>query len=69
MQYIKATKKQCEDYNAKVMQGEKYEGTTSQWAEVQEIEGSFYIAKHPNYSTELEIVNKLPDYEPIHENN
>jgi hypothetical protein len=60
MQYIKATKKQCEAYNAEVTQVENYQGTTSQWANVKEIEGSFYIAKHPNYSTELEIVNELP---------
>ena len=60
MEYIKATKQQCEDYNAEVTQGENYQGSTSQWAEVQEIEGSFYIALHPNYSTELEIVNQLP---------
>lgn len=60
MQYIKATKKQCDDYNAEVTQGENYQSTTSQWAEVQEIKGSFYIALHPNYSTELEIINELP---------
>lgn len=60
MQYIKGTKEQCEAYNAEVTQGENYQGITSQWAKVQEIEGSFYIAKHPNYSNELEIVNQLP---------
>lgn len=60
MQYIKATKKQCEAYNQEVTQGENYQGSTSQWAEVQEIEGSFYIAVHPDYTTELETVNKLP---------
>lgn len=65
MQYIKATKQQCEDYNAEVTQSENYQGGTSRWAEVQEIENSFYIALHPDYPIELEIVNELPkqDYE------
>ena len=63
MQYIKATKKQCEAYNEEVKQGENYQSTTSQWAKVIEIQGNFYIAKHPKYSTELEIVKKLPQDE------
>jgi hypothetical protein len=63
MKYIKATKQQCEDYNAEVTQGENYQGGTSQWAKVQEVEGSFYIALHPNYTTELLTVNKLPKIE------
>lgn len=60
MQYIKATKQQCQAYNNEVTQGENYQGSTTQWAEVQEIEGSFYIAVHPNYTTELLTVNELP---------
>lgn len=60
MQYIKSTKEQCEAYNNEVTQGENYQGSTTQWAEVQEIEGGFYIAVHPDYTTELETVSKLP---------
>lgn len=60
MQYIKGTKKQCEAYNQKVSKGENYQGSTTQWAKVQEIEGNFYIAVHPKYTTELETVSELP---------
>ena len=63
MQYIKATKKQCEAYNEEVKQGENYQGSTNKWSEVIEIKSSYYISKHPNYSTELEIVKKLPQDE------
>ena len=60
MEYIKATKKECEAYNDKVIQGENYQGTTSKFDKVREIKGDFYITKHPDYSTNLKIVNELP---------
>ena len=60
MVYIKGTKAQCEAYNEKVTQGENYKGTTSKFDKVREIKGYFYITKHPNYSTELKVVNGLP---------
>ena len=61
MEYLKATKKQCEDYNSIVNAGEKYDGiSTTQWAEVTEIEGLFYIAFNEKYPSELTKVKELP---------
>ena len=60
MAYIKATKAECQAYNDKVTKGENYKGTTSKFDEVREIKGDFYITKHPNYPTNLTIVNELP---------
>jgi len=61
MQYIKATKKECEDYNSTVTLGEKYDGiSTTQWAEVIEIEGLFYIPFNEKYPSELTKVKELP---------
>jgi len=61
MEYIKATKKQCEDYNSIVSVAEKYDGiSTTQWAEVIEIEGLFYIPFNENYPSELVKVASLP---------
>ena len=60
MAYIKATKAECEAYNQVVTQGENYQGTTTSYDEVKKIKGNFYITKHPNYTTNLKIVNELP---------
>ena len=60
MAYIKATKKECEFYNDKVTKGENYQSTTSKFDEIKEIKGDFYVTKHPNYSTNLKVVNELP---------
>jgi len=61
MEYIKATKQQCEDYKSIVNAGEKYDGiSTTQWAEVIEIEGLFYIPFNENYPSELVKVASLP---------
>ena len=61
MEYLKATKKQCEDYNSIVSVAEKYDGiSTTQWAEVIEIEGLFYIPFNEKYPSELIKVKELP---------
>jgi|GEM_PF-4405420 len=61
MEYLKATKKQCEDYNSIVSVAEKYDGiSTTQWAEVIEIEGLFYIPFNEKYPSELTKVRELP---------
>jgi len=61
MEYLKATKKQCEDYNSIVSVAEKYDGiSTTQWAEVIEIEGLFYIPFNEKYPSELTKVKELP---------
>ena len=60
MAYIKGNKQECEAYNDKVTKGENYQGTTTSYDRVKEIKGDFYITKHPNYATNLKIVNELP---------
>lgn len=54
------TQKQCEDYNNLVNKSQNYAGTTTKWSEVIEIEGQFFIAKHPLYWSEMDEVNELP---------
>ena len=61
--YFKGTKKQCIAYNDKVSKSEKYKGVTCQFDVVIEINNFFYITKHPNYSSDMEIVNELPENE------
>lgn len=60
MAFIKATQQECESYNDTVTQGEGYNGTTTRWAEVIEIEGEFYVAEHPEYSHSYTTVDELP---------
>ena len=61
MQYLKGTKEQCESYNQTVTQGRNLPaGTITRWAHVVQIADDFYIAKHPDYQSELEQVEALP---------
>ena len=60
MKFYKGNKKQCDEYNDQVTSGEGYSGTTTKWAEPVEIADDFYIAKHPDYPSELEQVESLP---------
>jgi len=46
--YYKGNKQRCEDYNALVSFNENFK-SLSVWCKPLEIEGSFYIQKHPNY--------------------
>lgn len=63
--WYKGNKNRCEQYNAIVSYGENYEGIpnkdlapgqakktesiTESWSEIIEIEGQFYVAKHPDH--------------------
>lgn len=60
MRYIKATKQECEAYNNSVTQSENYTGGTTQWGEVREINGEFYVAEHSKYPHNFETVSELP---------
>ena len=60
MEYIKGTKEECEAYNDKVTKGQNYKCTTLKFDEIREINGDFYITKHPDYSTNSKVVNELP---------
>ena len=60
--HYKGTKKQCEDYNAKVTLGEKYQSSTSVWASVVKNENGqgFAIFKHDKYKSEMILINEIP---------
>lgn len=60
MEYLKGTKAQLEAYNKEVVKGEKYKGTTTQWAEIKLVGKQFYIAFNEKYPSKLEKVNELP---------
>ena len=61
MTYLKGTKQNCEAYNQTVTQGRNLPaGTITKWAHVVQIADDFYIAKHPDYPSDLEQVESLP---------
>ena len=61
MVFLKGTYEQCEAYNDLVYQSLFADdiGTTA-WDIPVQIESDFYIAKHPDYESELEQVESLP---------
>jgi len=59
--WYKGNKQRCEDYNAIVSYNEGFKDTTSGWSSIAEIEGTYYIFKHENYSgAYLTEVSELP---------
>lgn len=56
-EYLKGTIEQLEAYNNEVAKGENYQGSTTRWADVIEVEGEFYIAFNEKYPSELEKVS------------
>jgi len=61
--YYKGTQKQCKDYNDFVVIGEKYKSSTNSWADViQNHNGrGFAILKHPNYSSNMTVIQEIPE--------
>lgn len=59
--YYKGTKQECESYNNEVTNRENYQGSTTKWADVQEIGGNFYILKNNKYNSEMEAVDDIPN--------
>ena len=61
MRYLKGTFEQCKSYNDLVYTDRFSEdiGTTC-WMQPVQIGDDFYIAKHPDYESELEQVESLP---------
>lgn len=57
--WYKGTEQECISYDEFVTSNENYVKSDN-WANPIEIEGSWYIQKHDNYSTDLELVNELP---------
>ena len=58
--HYKGTKLECDAYNALVTSGQNYSGTTTQWAEPNEVDGFWYIVKHSSYIAEMEEVEAMP---------
>lgn len=61
--YYTGTQAECESYNQTVTQGEGYKGTTQQWFAPIERDGNWYVAKHDDYTSTMELVNELPQTE------
>ena len=59
MEWYKGTEHQCINYDVFVTSNEKYVKGDN-WANAVEIDGSWYILKHDNYTTDLELINELP---------
>ena len=57
--YYKGTQQECINYDVFVMQNENYPYNDN-WANPIEIEGSWYILKHEDYDSEMQLVNELP---------
>lgn len=60
MVWYKGTESQANAYNDEVSEAQNYKGKTQKYSPVIEIEGNFYVAKHSDFSSEMEEVNKLP---------
>jgi hypothetical protein len=60
MDYYTGTKEQCEEYLTTVNFSENYSGSTVTWSKVIERDGSFYILKHPSYSSSLPLSDLPP---------
>ena len=60
--YYKGTYQECIDYDNQVTIGEKINDTypNDNYANPIEIDGEFYILKHENYNSEMELVDELP---------
>jgi len=59
MLWYKGTNKECINYDNHVTEKERYVKGDN-WANPQEIEGSWYVLKHEKYTSEMELVNELP---------
>ena len=62
MYYKSQNIENCKAYDKLVTEGEKINATypNDNYANPIEIEGEFYILKHEDYESEMELVNELP---------
>lgn len=60
MEFIKGTSHECIEYVNLVTNGEAYNLSTQKWADPIEVEGFYYVQKHPDYPTNLEVLNSIP---------
>jgi hypothetical protein len=62
MAYYIGNLENCQAYDKNVSEKENYLKGDN-WANPQEIEGSWYILKHEKYTSEMELVSELPPQE------
>ena len=65
MAWYKGTQQQANSYNDEVSEAQNYKGETQKYSPVIEIGGSFYVYKHPEFSSNMQEVEKLPQTEEI----
>ena len=60
--YYTGTKLECEEYNDKVVKGEKYSGSTLRWADVtkRNLKDEFAILANTKYTSTLNSIEYLP---------
>ena len=61
--YYTGTYEECKLYDGQVTQNEKYPFNDN-WANPIEIEGSWYVLKHENYESQMQLVVNLPTPQP-----
>jgi hypothetical protein len=68
--YYKGSKLECEAYNTKVVEGEKYSGSTLRWANVRKrnLKDEYAILSNSKYTSTLNSMESLPSdwYESSH---
>jgi len=62
--YYTGTKIKCENYNNKVILGEGYSGSTTEWAKVvtHKDGNQFAIIKHKDYSHTMDLIELTEDW-------
>lgn len=60
MAWYKGTEQQVKTYNDEVSASRNYTGEIQKWSPVMEIESNYYVAKHPDFDSEMEEVDSLP---------
>ena len=66
--YCKGTKQECEAYNREVYEGVssmKLDPFTISYASIREIEGQFYILKHKDFESNMEVVSQPPNNDEL----
>jgi hypothetical protein len=60
--WYKGTIEECESYNNLVTISEKYDGVTTKWSDIYQINDEFYVSVNQKYlDNNLILVNELPE--------
>ena len=66
--YYKGTKTECKAYNLEVYnvtESMKQDPFTTSYASIKEIEGQFYILKHKDFESNMEVVSQPPNNDEL----